>query len=117
MSETASSRLRTFEVDDDETLVVMAGRDEVDNRIIYQGRSSGRYAIVPVEALAKPPTWNQPDYGDKLDFDGMMFVGDAVRLHPSAPYSLLLMAEEKIVKRLTDPGVYHSLRIPFEQTG
>lgn len=46
------NRLITFELDEDETLLVRAGRDEMDNRTIFQGSAGGRYAIVPVDELA-----------------------------------------------------------------
>lgn len=107
-------RLRTFEVDDDETLVVLAGRGEMENRTIFQGRTSGRYAIVDVEELTASPTWKQPEYIEELNLDDLSFVGDSFVLPPEASFSYAIIGEEgEVVTRLTDPGVYHSLRVPF----
>lgn len=71
------NRLITFEIDDEEVLVLMAGRDELDNRVIFHGPTEpGRYAIVPVDGLAEDDDRDQEDVDllvDELEVGMILF--------------------------------------------
>lgn len=107
------NRLRTFEIDEDEQLVVAAGRGEMDQRFIYRGSASGRYAIVPIEEIER--TWDRPNYTDGLDASGLEVVGDSAAVDPGEKSTLTLLKDEKVVEQTASPGVYGLMRIPFEE--
>lgn len=116
MSQQAMSgmnRLRTFEIDEDEQLVVMAGRGEMDQRFIYRGSASGRFAIVPIEEIEAD--WQRPDYGDKLNVEGLEVVGDSATVDPGEQSTMTLLEDETIVEQSSTPGVYGLMRIPFKR--
>ena len=111
MSQTAN-RLITFETDEDERLVVLAGQDEMDKRTIYSGSTSGRYAIVPISELE----YDRPDYATELDVADLEVLGDTATIEPGDSSTMTLLQEDELVVRGGDPGVYGLLRIPFERT-
>lgn len=115
MSKAAHSemkRLRTFEIDEDEQLVVMAGSGEMDQRYIYRGAASGRFAIVPIEEIDR--TWDRPDRSDDLDVSGLEVVGDSASVDPAEESTVTLLQDETVVEQSAAPGVYGLMRIPFE---
>lgn len=115
MSQKAQSemnRLRTFEIDEDEQLVVMAGRGEMDQRFIYRGPASGRFAIVPIEEIET--SWQRPDHADKLDVEGLEVVGESATVDPGEQSTMTLLENETIVEQSSTPGVYGLMRISFE---
>ena len=117
MTVTSSSpgvnRLRTFETDEDEQLLVIAGRDEVDQRVIYRGEASGRFAIVPIEEIER--NWDRPDHSEELDVDGLEIVGDSATVESRESSTLTLLQDETIIEQSAAPGVYGLMRIPFER--
>lgn len=105
------NRLITFELDADETLLVRAGRDEMDNRTIYRGDASGRYAIIPVDELGPTLDSNQ-DADIDVDLGQLQIVGDTIAIqdHTSTRAGLQVNGEP-IVSR-GSPGIYGLLYVP-----
>lgn len=110
MSQTEHSRLVTFEADDDELLAVIAGRSETDSRTIYQGRTEGRYAIVPVDDLDAGRAEDvEPD---ELRLDEMQIAGDVVPIREIGEADVELRVDGEQVVRMDRPGAYGLLWIP-----
>lgn len=107
------NRLITFELDDDETLLVRAGRDELDNRTIYRGRVGGRFAIVPVEELTRGRATRFRDTERRLDLEHLGVVGEAVTTDGKEWVGLHAAGEP--VERMNRPGAYSLLWVPFER--
>jgi hypothetical protein len=107
------NRLITFELDDDETLLVRAGRDEMDNRTIYRGCAGGRYAIVPVSELEASA---HQAGNDELEFDieGLQLVGESVMVPEEGAFWVGLHSGGRQVVRMDKPGAYGLLWIPGE---
>lgn len=110
---TGLNRLITFEVDPDETLLIRAGRDEMDNRTIYQGLASGRYAVVPVDELQhQAQAENEGDID--LDVEGLQIAGNTVTVPEKGAMTVGLHAGNRQVVRMDRPGAYGLLWIPGE---
>lgn len=114
-SRTKPTRLITFEVDEDETLVMLAGRDEMDNRTIYQGQAGGRYAVVPVDDLARPAA-QLDDVDVELQVDELEIVGRTATVPRSDESDVTLSVDGLEVASRTAAGVYGLLWIPAAST-
>lgn len=107
------NRLITFELDADETLLVRAGRDEMDNRVIYSGRAGGRYAIVPVDELEQQARASE-GVPVELDVEGLQLVGDTVTLPRTGEQNVGLHTRGEQIVRMDRAGAYGLLWIPVE---
>lgn len=108
------NRLITFETDEEEQLVVLAGRDQMDSRTIYSGSTSGRYAIVPVQELADTEAPRREDVDEDLDLDEMQLVGDTIVIPENGAAEVGLHSQGEQVKRMDRAGAYAMLWVPFE---
>jgi hypothetical protein len=107
MSQTEPTRLTTFDATDDETLVVLAGQSEQDQRIIYQGRAQGRYAVVPADGL-EADSFEKPD---ELELDDMRLV-ESVGVPEDGETTVSLTADGREQLSMSYAGVYGLLWIP-----
>lgn len=107
------NRLITFELDADETLLVRAGRDEVNNRTIYQGQAGGRFAIVPVDELEEQAR-SSDGSSVELNLDGLQVVGDTVTLPETGEQNVGLHTRGEQIVRMDRAGAYGLFWIPVE---
>lgn len=104
-----TSRLITFEVEDDEVLLVRAGRDEMDNRTIFSGHAGGRYAIVPVDELTQR---HRDDVDAELLVEELEVVGSTATIEADGVSTATLAKDGLEVARNDASGVYGLLWIP-----
>jgi hypothetical protein len=116
-SEEGLSRLLTFETSEEEQLLVRAGVSEVENRVLYQGDVTGRYAVVPVDELVE----NEEDTeADVLGFDAeplvedMQIVGDSARVGADGEEHVALYKGGEQIAEFDAKGAYGLLWIPYE---
>lgn len=110
----AANRLITFELDGDELLYVAAGRGELENRTIYHDYAQGRYAIVPVDELAR--THQPPEYelvGDPK-FEDLRIIGESTTLVEPGTGEVALTRNGQQVTSFTNRGVYGLIWLPYE---
>ncbi|MFC3478740.1 hypothetical protein [Halobacterium litoreum] len=113
---TGLSRLVTFETSEREQLLIRAGFSEVENRVLYQGDVTGRYAVVPVDELV-----GDEDRGDDvLGFDAepqveeMQIIGDAAHVGADGSEHVALYRGGEQVAEFDSKGAYGLLWIPYE---
>lgn len=113
MSHPETSRLRTFEVSDDELLVVHAGRSETDHRTIFSDRIDGRYAIVPVDDLVDVERERAVVEADELQLDEMQIVGDVEPVADTGGREVELRVDGEQAVRMDRAGVYGLWWVPI----
>lgn len=106
-------RLITFDIDADETLLIRAGRGELDNRTIYQGWASGRYAVVPVDELAPLRTETFELVGEPV-VEELRVIGDTTMLPESGLGTVSLVRDGEQITNFTNRGVYGLLWLPYK---
>lgn len=106
-----TQNIRSIEVGDDDELAIVAGSD-AGQRTVHVKPEAGRYALVPVDALE--PDWDRPDYSDELAVDDATVVS-SIELAPGDDSSLQLLKGNQIALRRSTPGVYLTLRLPYEK--
>lgn len=107
-----TNRLITFETDEDERLVVIAGRDEMDNRTIYSGSTAGRYAIVPVDELAGDHEGDEP--AEDLRIEDLRIIGETATVEKTGEQRARLSLDGFEVASRDAAGVYGLLWVPSE---
>lgn len=112
MSQSEDTRLRTFEVTDDELLVVHAGRSETDHRTIFSDRVDGRYAIVPVDEIVGERDRAVVE-ADELQLDEMQIVGDVEPVLETGERDVELCVDGERAVRMDRPGAYGLLWVPL----
>ena len=110
--EQTTNRLVTFETDEDERLVVIAGRDEMDNRTIYSGSTAGRYALVPVDDLAGGETDETPS--QDLRIEVLRIIGETASVEETGGQRARLSVGGHEVASRDAAGVYGLLWVPSE---
>lgn len=105
------NRVRTFEADDDERVLMIAGRGEMDQRTIFSGHLEGRYAVVSIDEL----DYEKPDYTEQLDVGDLEVLDQTTTIEPGELSTMTLLQDDELVVRGGDPGVYGLLRILFER--
>jgi len=111
------SRLLTFETSEEEQLLVRAGVSEMNNRVLYQGDVTGRYAVVPVDELVGGD--DEPS-DDVLGFDSepviedMQIVGDAAHVGADGSEHVALYRGGEQIVEFDSKGAYGLLWIPYE---
>lgn len=110
------SRLLTFETSEREQLLVRAGVSEVENRVLYQGDVTGRYAIVPVDELVA-----DQEAGDEvLGFDTepqieeMQIVGETAHVAADGSEHVALYKGGEQIAEFDSKGAYGMLWVPYE---
>lgn len=107
----------TFDVSEREQLLIRAGVDEMENRTLFSGDVTGRYAVVPVDELVEA---NQPQNEEMIGFDSdplledMRIIGDSVRIpRDRAQHVALYKGGEQVVE-FDSKGAYGLLWVPYE---
>lgn len=107
----SGNRVRTFEADEDEQVVMVAGTGEMNRRTIFSGHLDGRYAVVPIDELE----YDRPEYAEDLDIGDLEVLGRTATIEPADENTMTLLKDDEVIVRGSDPGVYGLLRIPFER--
>lgn len=107
----SSNSVRIFEADEDERVIMIAGRGEMDQRTIFSGHLDGRYAVVPIDEL----DYARPDYSEEMDVADLEVLGQTTTIEPGELSTMTLLQNDEVVVRGGDPGIYGLLRIPFER--
>lgn len=110
---TELDRLITFDTDADETLVIRAGRDEMDNRTIFKGHASGRYAVVPVNELAPLRSESYELVGEP-QVEDLRIIGETTMLPESGLGTVSLVRDGEQISNFDNRGVYGLLWLPYK---
>lgn len=107
------NRLITFELDQDETLLVRAGRDEMDNRTIFQGKAGGRYAIVPVSDLT--PVSRPENLIGSPRHEDIQVIGHTTTIPETDAGDVVgLWRNDECIADFDARGVYGLLWVPYD---
>jgi len=98
----------TFEASEDETVVLIAGRNEYDSHPIWTGSVDGRFAIVPADALE----------ADRADADGlrledMRIKGQSITVPANGSRTVTLSVDGRDEINMSSAGVYGLLWVPI----
>lgn len=107
--------VKTFGVDEDETLQLVAVGHNGKVRQIGTVHQPGEFALMPTGALV--PQVNAKQSGGELDLGDLKVVGDTVTIGPKDEMTVMLEVDAigKPVATYHYPGVYGLLHVPFEK--